>query len=244
MQPISITASKKSIRIYTPDGYKTFRIAGLQNSLRKIYSKSVELTKQWHSTPKFPEFLGADKRAPIFISEDVNIINNVLAGFTDSYSPETVYTAAARLKDIARNNASFEREFYGTIADYYGKPKLTVKQTKSALKNKLFKSPRQDYANGGVRNSPERYERKVEWMLNQYRNISYSKIVNLSNAELNEIIQTYDTTELQTGKGYIPSKYTQSYARKNKVTISDSNRAKGTTPQITDPVIRPRRLTP
>lgn len=229
MQPISSTKSGKSLRIYTPDGYKTFQIQGLERSLQKIYAQAAELTEKFHSTPKFPEFLGGDTRTPIFIRKDVEIIQNVLNKY-GNYSPETVYTAARRIKDIGRNKADFNREFYGEVAAYYGYPKFTVKQTRKALKEKKFKTPAQDV--DLPRQSQERYERIVEWLYNEYDNISYKKIVNLSQAQLMEIVENAEIY------GNVPSKYTSSYHRKGTgYQTFDRNKEGGA--KISDPLFKP-----
>lgn len=230
MDPISITKSGKSIRIYTPDGYKSFTIQGLNNSLQKIFSESSKLTDKYKSTPKFPEFLGGDTLSPSFIRDEVEIIQNILNG-DKSYSPQQVFDAAKKIKDIARNKGEFNKAFYGEVAKYYGRPNFSVKQTQDALRNKKFKVPAADKISPR-RSSNERYESLVEWLYNEYRNISYKKIVNLSQAELMAIIDQAEN------EGTIPSKYTNSYYRKHAASTY-SRDSKGTT--IDSPLFRPIR---
>lgn len=190
-----LTPSGKSIKVFNPDtgGFKLFRVNSLQNAVQRIFDESNRLTNLYHSTPRFPEYLGGDSRSPKFIREDVNILNDVLAGHGSAYSPEQVLEAAQHLKTTGASTHAIANEFYNAVASYYGEPDLSPQRTKEALEQKKFKTPPPTWeTEDDSEREQARYEAYLEWLYKNIPNLNMAKVEFLRQSQLSDIEQQWN----------------------------------------------------
>lgn len=208
---IGLTASGKSIRIETPQGVKTFRISGLENKLQNIMRRSTALSWEYGSTPKFPTDLGGDTQVPSFVRKQTELLDDILSGHGDKYTPAEAIKAISDIREIGGSAAGFNKAFYGAVAKYYGYPNMSVGTTITALKKGKFRVPAADV--NRPRTHSERYENYIVWLLNEIPNLRPGALRDLSQAELAHIENIYNNE----GIDAIPSKYKQYYTRKKKI---------------------------
>lgn len=193
-----LTPSGKTLKVYTPDGWKGFRLSTLERNLQNASVKSLELTKKYGHNAQFTEELGANELAPIFLRRAVDIINDVQEGILGTptgyaYTAEDLNEAATLIKTLGgqSNKEEFEKAFFGAVADYYGTPDLSVEQIKKGLEKGNFKIPVQDL--NDVNDNPDAtYSEMKAWIIDNIADVHAASIRNInSSAQLREIMQTY-----------------------------------------------------
>lgn len=189
----------------------TFSLDDLWRQIDQINKQSQALSKQITRNPYYPRDLGLNTDPVRFIRRELDDLERL--AIRGEVSP-TLSASLDRLKRLQKPSA-VERAFWGAVGQTYGVTGAQArilapkgKLTSPKAKRKRIQARDEDGETG--EETKARYEPLVKWTREKIPHVDARKLVNLSQEELLQIAQQWNTT------GTIPRAVTRPFAKKTR----------------------------